>query len=365
MTPLIAVTCTRKIDGSWGAYDQGHFIDYAFCQYSRAVVACGGAPVLVPAACKREALDRILSAADGLLLTGGPDVHPKFYGEEQTPGLGDIDEPLDRMELSAAAAAWEADLPIFAVCRGIQVLNISRGGTVYLHGAAVATASGLQDGALRQALRDGGEDPDDPAKDHVADVPVWRASSGDEPRWPSPWGPGRPGWHSECAAMAITLLGSSVDLHGGGADLAFPHHAYEQALAEAVTGVRPFARRWMRVGLVHHDGHKMAKSTGNLVLVSDLLADHDAAAVRLMLVNRPWSQPWTYTAEELQTAADLVERLYSCAGQPDSGSAGLQAVAAALRNDLDVPAAVDIALDVGGSAARFALHVLGLDAAHR
>lgn len=241
----------------------------------------------------------------------------------------------------------------------------ARGGTVYLHGAAVATASGLQDGALRQALRDGGEDPDDPAKDHVADVPIWRASSGDEPRWPSPWGPGRPGWHSECAAMAITLLGSSVDLHGGGADLAFPHHAYEQALAEAVTGVRPFARRWMRVGLVHHDGHKMAKSTGNLVLVSDLLADHDAAAVRLMLVNRPWSQPWTYTAEELQTAADLVERLYSCAGQADSGSAGLQAVAAALRNDLNVPAAVDIALDVGGSAARFALHVLGLDAAHR
>jgi len=131
MIPLIAVTCSRKIGGSWGEYDQGHFMDYAFCQYSQAIAACGGAPVLIPAACDQGALDRILSAADGLLLTGGPDVHPKFYGEEPMPGLGQIDEPLDRMELAAAAAAWKADLPILGICRGIQLLNIALGGTVY------------------------------------------------------------------------------------------------------------------------------------------------------------------------------------------------------------------------------------------
>ena len=131
MTPLIAITCSRKIGGAWGEYDPGHFMDYTFDHYSRAVISCGGAPVLVPAACDRKTLERILPAADGLLLTGGPDVHPRFYGEEPVPGLGEVDEPLDRMELEAARVAIEMDLPLFAVCRGIQVLNIAMGGTVF------------------------------------------------------------------------------------------------------------------------------------------------------------------------------------------------------------------------------------------
>lgn len=131
MPPLVAITCSRKIGGSWGEYEPGRFMDYAFSEYSRAVAACGGAPVLVPVDCGRPGLERILAAADGLLLTGGPDVHPKFYGEEQMPFLGEVDEPLDRMELAAAAGAWEAGLPVFAVCRGIQLLNVSLGGTLY------------------------------------------------------------------------------------------------------------------------------------------------------------------------------------------------------------------------------------------
>jgi cysteinyl-tRNA synthetase len=239
-----------------------------------------------------------------------------------------------------------------------------RHGTVYLRGADVVAASGLTREEALAALAAANEKPDDPAKDDPVDVPVWRASTPDEPSWPSPWGAGRPGWHSECAAMAVSLLGPSVDLHGGGADLAFPHHAYEAALAEAVTGVQPFARAWMRVGLVHHEGSKMAKSTGNLVLVPDLLADHDAAAVRLMLLHRPWSQPWDFDPAELDAAAGMLDRLYAAAGSPGSAD-GRAKVAEALRNDLDVPRAVAVAVDAGGSAARFALHVLGLDAAHR
>ena len=237
-------------------------------------------------------------------------------------------------------------------------------GTVYFRGESVAAESGLDDAGLRAALVDGGEDPDDPAKEHPADVPVWRSSGAGEPSWPSPWGPGRPGWHSECTAMAVSLLGPSVDLHGGGADLRFPHHAYEAAMAEALTGVQPFARAWMRVGLVHHDGSKMAKSTGNLVLVPDLLREHDAAAVRLMLLNRPWAEPWSFDPSALESAAGLVEQLYAAAGRPGAES-GREEVAAALRDDLDVPRAVLVALESGGAAARFALHVLGLDAAHR
>jgi cysteinyl-tRNA synthetase len=239
-----------------------------------------------------------------------------------------------------------------------------RSGTVYFRGTEVARASGLDPLDLAAALADGGENPQDPAKEHPADVPVWRASTQDEPSWTSPWGPGRPGWHSECVAMAVSVLGSSIDLHGGGADLTFPHHAYERAIAEAVTGVTPFARAWMRVGLVHYEGSKMAKSTGNLVLVPDLLREHDAAVVRLMLVNRPWKEPWTFDAGALDSAADVLESLYAAAGAPGAPS-GRDDVAAALRDDLDVPRALATALESKGAGARFALHVLGLDAAHR
>jgi putative glutamine amidotransferase len=131
MTPLIAITCSRKIGGSWGEYDPGHFMDYTFSNYSLAVAAAGGAPVLIPAACDQRVLERIFNVAGGLLLSGGPDVHPKFYKEEPMPGLGDIDEPLDRMELAAARLAMQSGLPVLAVCRGIQVLNIALGGTVF------------------------------------------------------------------------------------------------------------------------------------------------------------------------------------------------------------------------------------------
>src|SRR6185437_6197223 len=126
-----------------------------------------------------------------------------------------------------------------------------------------------------------GDDPDDPGKDDPFDVAVWRASHGGEPGWASPWGTGRPGWHAECAAMALHAFGPAVDVQAGGGDLAFPHHACQAALAEAFTGVRPFARVRFNTGVVRVAGAKMAKSTGNLVLVSDLLKEYSAAAVRL------------------------------------------------------------------------------------
>jgi cysteinyl-tRNA synthetase len=161
--------------------------------------------------------------------------------------------------------------------------------------------------------------------------------------------------------MALTVLGPGLDLHGGGADLAFPHHAYEAAVAERASGVRPFARHWMHVGLVRQGGAKMAKSTGNLVLVPDLLAHHDAAAVRLMVLDRPWE----YTPDALRDASATLERLYAAAGRPGGAASAADEVAAALRDDLDVPRALAVAEQAGGAAARFTLHVLGLDAAHR
>jgi putative glutamine amidotransferase len=130
MRPLIGITCSRQIGGAWGAYDTGHPMDYAFDDYSRAVLRCGGAPVLIPTAQDNRSLSAVLDRMDGILLTGGPDVHPRFYGEAPLPRLGDLDEELDRAELAVTRAVLERDMPLFAVCRGIQVLNVALGGTL-------------------------------------------------------------------------------------------------------------------------------------------------------------------------------------------------------------------------------------------
>lgn len=130
MMPVIGITCSRVVGGAWGIYSRGHFMDYTFSEYSEAVSACGGAPVLIPAAQSARTLTAILSRVNGLLLSGGPDINPRFYGEEPREGLGEIDEGLDLMELEICRMAFEKDIPILAVCRGIQTLNVALGGTL-------------------------------------------------------------------------------------------------------------------------------------------------------------------------------------------------------------------------------------------
>ncbi|MGI8761321.1 MAG: cysteine--tRNA ligase [Jatrophihabitantaceae bacterium] len=234
-----------------------------------------------------------------------------------------------------------------------------RGGTVYARTSHAAASAGLDDVTAIELAAEYRDRPDDPAKDHPLDVTLWQAADDGETSWPSPWGDGRPGWHAECAAMVLALFGPSVDLHCGGADLAFPHHACESALAEAATGVAPFARAWLRAGTVHSGASKMAKSTGNLVLVDELLAEYTPAAVRLLCLQRPWAQPWTYSPAALAAASATLEELYTAAGRP-GGEAGSAAVPAALREDLDVPTALAIALEDGGQAARTLTEVLAL-----
>ncbi len=235
-----------------------------------------------------------------------------------------------------------------------------RGGTVYARtSASHAVAAVDRDTALRLSA-EYHDHPDAADKDDPLDVAVWQQSTGDEVSWPSPWGDGRPGWHAECAAMVLALFGPSVDLHCGGADLTYPHHACETALAEAATGVAPFARAWLRAGIVDVGGAKMAKSTGNLVLVDELLASHPAGAIRLMCLDRPWSQPWDYSPDLLDAAAATLDQLYAAAARPDGTDEGSAAVPAALLNDLDVPQALAIALEDGGQAARTLIEMLAL-----
>jgi cysteinyl-tRNA synthetase len=234
-----------------------------------------------------------------------------------------------------------------------------RAGNVYFRGGGVAERAGLDRTEALRLSEEFGDDPRDPDRDDPLDVPLWRRSGPDEPAWPGPWGDGRPGWHAECAAMALATFGPSLDLHVGGADLIYPHHAYEAAQAEALTGVRPFARSWMHIGTVRVGGAKMAKSTGNLVLVTDLLGAHPAARVRLLLLDRPWREPWDYSEDLLERAGVRLDNVYTAAGRT-GGEAGVGAVRSALFDDLDVPRAVEVALEAGGAAARLLVTVLAL-----
>jgi cysteinyl-tRNA synthetase len=160
--------------------------------------------------------------------------------------------------------------------------------------------------------------------------------------------------------MAMSVLGTSIDILAGGDDLRFPHHAYQAAMAEAASSVTPFARGHLHVGAVYRDGAKMAKSTGNLALVTDLLRAHPPAAVRLLILNRAWHAPWEYKAGDLDTAAGILDEVYTAAGRPGS-AATAAAVTSALLTNLDVPRAIAVARDAGGEAARHLLRVLSLD----
>jgi len=198
-----------------------------------------------------------------------------------------------------------------------------------------------EDEMLALAAAHGGN-PDDPAKRHPLDFVLWQPSLPDEPSWESRWGPGRPGWHVECSALAMRELGPTVDLHGGGRDLVFPHHECENAQSEAVTG-RRFVRHWLHGGLVGLGGEKMSKSLGNLVFVGDLMKEWEPAVVRVALLDHHYRQDWDWEPAALEAAAERLDRWRRApAASPDRRHAGraLELVRARLDDDLDVPGAL-------------------------
>jgi L-cysteine:1D-myo-inositol 2-amino-2-deoxy-alpha-D-glucopyranoside ligase len=197
-----------------------------------------------------------------------------------------------------------------------------------------------------------GGNPDDPNKRDPLDFVLWQPSGDDEPSWESLWGAGRPGWHIECSALALRELGTTIDLHGGGTDLIFPHHECEAAQSEAATG-EPFVRHWMHQAMVKMHGTKMSKSLGNLVFVSDLLKDWEADAVRLTAVRHHYRDPWEWNERLMPESAERLER-WAAAGE---GTAALDEVRAALDDDLDTPtaaAAIDAAVARGQGASEAA-----------
>jgi cysteinyl-tRNA synthetase len=198
----------------------------------------------------------------------------------------------------------------------------------------------------------------DERKEHPMDFALWKASKPGEPSWESPWGGGRPGWHIECSVMSRRYLGETLDIHGGGQDLIFPHHENELAQSESYTGVTPFVRFWVHNGLARlSDGEeKMTRSLGNLVSIADALEQHGADTLRLFILSSNYRSPLTYGDEPLAAARRGVERLRTAAhaasadGDPLDGGRFRDRFIEAMENDLNTAQAMaalfDLARDI-------------------
>jgi len=156
-------------------------------------------------------------------------------------------------------------------------------------------------------------------KEFPLDFALWKAAKSGEPFWSSPWGQGRPGWHIECSAMALKYLGKTLDIHGGGQDLIFPHHENEITQSESFTGAAPFVRHWLHNGLLQLGENKMSKSLGNLITVKQALERYSSDAIRLFILSSHYRSPLTYSEDALKAAESGMERLRQAA---DGGNAG-------------------------------------------
>lgn len=203
--------------------------------------------------------------------------------------------------------------------------------------------SHLSESEMQAIFAERGGDPDRVGKRHPLDPLLWRAARDGEPSWPSSMGPGRPGWHIECVAIAVDNLDMKIDVQGGGRDLVFPHHEMSAAQAQIVTGREPFARAYVHAGLVGLHGEKMSKSKGNLVFVSALrAAGHDPLAIRLAILAHHYRSDWDWTDDGLRVAEHRLER-WRLAMSRETGPSPdvtVDAMRSALADDLNAPAAL-------------------------
>ena len=250
-----------------------------------------------------------------------PDVEPKV-----TDNLGPIIAMIEK--LVASGHAYEAD-----------------GHVLFAVGSF--TDYGRLSGRDRDELIAGARVEVAPYKREPADFVLWKPSPEDIVGWDSPWGRGRPGWHIECSAMAETHLGATIDIHGGGQDLVFPHHENEVAQSTCAHAGRAYARYWIHNGLIHVDSEKMSKSIGNVLLVRDLLAEAPGEVVRLGLLTAHYRQPLDWTGDVLTEAEQKLDRMYGALREAglegpavDDGIEPPASVVEALEDDLNSPRAL-------------------------
>lgn len=203
--------------------------------------------------------------------------------------------------------------------------------------------SGYDHETMQRFFAERGGDPDRPGKRDPLDALVWRAARESEPSWDSPHGRGRPGWHIECAAIALNRIGAEFDVQGGGSDLIFPHHEFSAAHAEALTGVRRFAKHYVHTGMIGLEGEKMSKSRGNLVFVSKLRAAQvDPAAIRLGLLAGHYRTDRAWTDDVLAEATSRLNkwrRAVQRGAGPDAAPT-IERLRQHLADDLDTPKAL-------------------------
>ncbi len=205
---------------------------------------------------------------------------------------------------------------------------------------AFGEVSHLSEDEMARLSAERGGDPDRVGKRDPLDCLLWRAERPGEPSWPSPWGPGRPGWHVECSAIALSSLGEDFDVQGGGSDLVFPHHEMSAGEAQAAYPGSSFAQTYVHTGMVGYEGEKMSKSRGNLVFVSRLRQSGvDPMAVRLALLAHHYRSDWEWTEKDVSAALERLEAWRSALPGTDTDTAEqlVEQVRAALADDLDTP----------------------------
>lgn len=216
---------------------------------------------------------------------------------------------------------------------------------------AYGRLSKLSRRAMLPIANERGNVPDDPNKKNPLDFVLWQARKPDEPYWLSPWGEGRPGWHIECSAMSMRHLGETIDIHGGGGDLVFPHHENSLAQSECVTG-KPFIRYWMHTGMVRYKGEKMSKSLGNLVLLSDLREKHSPNTIRLCVLSHHYRSVCEFDDEEIKKAVEKNASLRkvwltpSGTGESMDISKYEKGFYDAMNDDFNTPLAIDLLQDL-------------------
>jgi L-cysteine:1D-myo-inositol 2-amino-2-deoxy-alpha-D-glucopyranoside ligase len=288
---------------------------------------------------------------------------------------GEIAKFDDDMAALGLLAPWSEPRATSAIpdIRGFIGMVLDRG-FAYQSGGAVyfdvsrfegfGRISHLTREEMIELARERGGNPDDPNKDDALDFVLWQPSLDGEPAWESLWGAGRPGWHIECSALALRELGTTIDLHGGGTDLIFPHHECEAAQSEAATG-EPFVRHWMHQAMVRMDGEKMSKSLGNLVFVHQLRKEWDPRAIRLAVLAHHYRESWEWDDGLMPEATERLKAWLAAGGPGRDGDDTLDAVRSALDDDLDTTsgvAAIDRAAEAGRGVARAAA-LLGVDLA--
>ncbi len=273
----------------------------------------------------------------------------KELGDREYAKFADDMVRLNNLPPEAEPQATAHVPEIIAIVEGLldEGLAYEREGNVFFEvrrDPGFGKLSGLTYDAQLQVANERGNFPGDKHKKDPLDFVLWQAKKEGEPSWPSPWGDGRPGWHIECSAMSMKYLGESFALHGGGEDLIFPHHSGEIAQSECYSG-KPFVRGWMHTAMVYCGEHKMSKSLGNMVFISDVLKICSADAVRLYLLSHHYRQTWNHERREIGAmrtlARKLAQALDGCGDASEEEITRWGApIVAAMSDDLNTPLAI-------------------------